>query len=182
MIEALARLEIELAAERGRDRRRPARADRFLRGPEGLGLVRGLDQREARRVEAEGVKARAVGAPAAGELLQGEDEQQGAGLARHAPQQRQQEAEGGGQVGLGGGRDLMHGAEGEAALGQAAVERGEAERQAASAAARHALQAGEKPAQRVHGLGASREGGSGQRGSRQHAVALLQVAERWRRD
>ncbi len=141
----LARLEIEFAAEGACDHSGSTGAHRFLRGPERFALIRGFDQREARRVEAETVEAMAVRTSAAGELFRGEDEEERR-VPRRAAKQCQEETEGRGQVGVVRGGDLMYGAEGEAPWREMVVESGKAERQAVFPVSRHALHACEAAA------------------------------------
>lgn len=154
MQQTLAGFEVELASERACDRSGASCADGFLRGPEGFGLVRGFHQDQARRIEAELVEAVTMGVSAAVELFRGEHEQEGR-ASRHAGEERQEEAEGGGQVGFVCGCDLVHGAEGEAAVREMVLQLGQAELQAAFLSDRDAFEAREVSAQAGHDLGAS---------------------------
>ena len=99
-MQPLAQLEVEPCRERAGDRRRHARVQGFLHGPQRLLVVAGLDQDQASRIETEAGEAVTVRAAEAIERARRADEQQRSAL-RHAADERREETEGSGHVAFG---------------------------------------------------------------------------------
>lgn len=122
-VQPLARAQIAALGHDAGDSCGSRGAQRFLHRPQGLSFVLGLDQEEAGRIEAQTAEPMTIGAS---EKPAGKDEHHGRRF-RQTPEQGRGEAECCRPVLPLGRADLVEGAEAEAPLREAVVERGHAE-------------------------------------------------------
>jgi hypothetical protein len=168
-MQLLTGLEIE-PFDRARDRRRRTRAQGFLHRPEGLFLIRRVDQDHARRIDTETIEAVSMRAGEGRHLVDwqsshthamGRHDDQQRAAARHAAKKRGDEAERGWNIAVGCGGDLVQGRKRQTALWQMGIQRGKAEGKGARVGGK-AFHARQQAAQFMHHLSAGSGQGNGQ--------------------
>ena len=148
-MQLLAGLEIEFV-DHSRDGLRRGRTQGLRHGPQGFFAMRRLDHDQAVRIETEAVEAVSIKAAIFALLITWRDEDERVGL-RQAGKTGHHEAEGGWQLGLSLGNDLVQCGGGQAALRQAGIKRGKPEGQGIA----QPLRSGQQAAQFLHDRGAA---------------------------